>query len=233
MTMLPTLRVKSSPPAVGRRGEVLGAGGTVERHHVDAATALDGVAPVARVPDELVVAAGRGSPCRCPGCRRRCRCPDPPRKSSAPEPPSIRSSPLPPSIVVGMVSVNGTATPAVSSMRTVVVAAAGPDDDLVERAAVDSGLVGAVGAEVDGDEVRRRRRRPQREQFAGAAAVDEQRAVADADVHRRAGPVGRGRGGAGGGADGRGASGEGEDGHGATGAPDRCVHGDISCVVRA
>ena len=43
-------------PAVGRDFDVLGDGGAVEQHRVEAGLALDGVVVVTRVPDEGVVA---------------------------------------------------------------------------------------------------------------------------------------------------------------------------------
>ena len=55
ITMLPTLRVKRTPPAVGRDVHVLVDVAAVEQHRVGAVLALDRVAAVAGIPLERVV----------------------------------------------------------------------------------------------------------------------------------------------------------------------------------
>ena len=69
MVTLPTSRVSRTPTAVGREVDILGDVGAVEEHRVGAALALDGVAAVAGVPDEGVVAGAASRPRRCRGRR--------------------------------------------------------------------------------------------------------------------------------------------------------------------
>ena len=57
-------------PAVGRDVEDLGAVAAVEQHRVGAVLALDGVAAVARIPLEHVVAGAEEGARRCPAGRR-------------------------------------------------------------------------------------------------------------------------------------------------------------------
>ena len=56
IVMLPWVAEEAEPVAVGGQVDLLGAVGTVEQHRVGAVLALDGVAAVARIPDERVVA---------------------------------------------------------------------------------------------------------------------------------------------------------------------------------
>ena len=124
-------REQQAPAVVdGREGLV--PAGAVERHQVAPGTSLDDVAAVAGIPDELVVVRAERGGVVATVAVDDVVAVDRPWKSSAPEPPSSRSSPACPLIVVGSVSVNGTATPAVSSMSTSVVTAAGADVDAVE-----------------------------------------------------------------------------------------------------
>ena len=57
--MLATSRVNADAAAVGRDVDLLGDVGAVEQHRVGAGLALDGVAAVAGVPDERVVAGAQ------------------------------------------------------------------------------------------------------------------------------------------------------------------------------
>ena len=85
--MLPTSRVKPDPAAVGRDVDVLGDVGAVEQQRVVAALALDGVAAVARVPDEGVVAGAHQGHVVAAAADRSRSLPGLPMRTSSPSPP--------------------------------------------------------------------------------------------------------------------------------------------------
>ena len=68
--MLPRLRVNRTRPPLADASKISCAGAAVEQHRVGAVLALDGVAAVARIPLEHVVAGAEERPCRCPAGRR-------------------------------------------------------------------------------------------------------------------------------------------------------------------
>ena len=86
--MLATSRKKPHPAAVGRDVDVLVDVGADEQQRVGAVLALDGVAAVARVPRERVVAGAEEGRCRCRGRRSTKSLPSPPSSVSAPWLPS-------------------------------------------------------------------------------------------------------------------------------------------------
>ena len=102
------------PVSVGREVDVLCRGGAVEDHRVVAGLAFDGVAAIARIPHERVVARAHCAR-SLPPLPSIVSLPSPPRSFSTPVPPARLSFPSPPSSVVGMLSVK---TPLLSSMRT-------------------------------------------------------------------------------------------------------------------
>ena len=160
--MLATSRVNRTRAAVGRDVDLLVDVGAVEQQRVGAGLALDGVAAVARVPDEGVVAGARAGPRRCRGRRLTRSSPWLPMIMSSPSPPLIvrsiwpalsaeasmmSSPPRPLTVSESMApSVPAIVTCAASPLTTTAGAAAGDGDGVVAGRAVDDDGVGRAVA---------------------------------------------------------------------------------------
>ena len=164
IVMLRDVAEEAQPPAVGGHVDALARAGAVEQHRVGAFLSFDGVAAVARIPDEGVVAGAQERQVVATVAVDRVVSVAAER-GSTPRPPAIVSSPAPPSSVRPIVPAGSAAAEipslpprplttslSVGSGCSIVTVAAGPDT--VTRAASPlTSMRVLVPRPVDGDAV--------------------------------------------------------------------------------